>query len=137
MAMTAASGLAGFPFSGDAGTLSSRLEEMQAKLNRRPLNLPTCPKLTDLQAIRIAKQMGAISPESSEYSDDENGRVVDGLEKAIDLKLTDPSYRNMLKYGLSSQAEINVPPGRYKLQAVVRESNQARIGSQSKLIEIP
>jgi hypothetical protein len=72
-----------------------------------------------------------------EYSDDENGRVVDGLEKAIDLKLTDPSYRNMLKYGLSSQAEINVPPGRYKLQAVVRESNQARMGSQSKLIEIP
>jgi len=434
VAMTAASRLAGFPFSGDAGTLSSRLEEMQAKLNRRPLNLPTCPKLTDLQAIRIAKQMGAVSPESTEYSDDdavrvaevemlscdeairviyetrgrasalqeakrqipgiairytqekeyrigllltslrqfiaslrfhegnkslillsggfyspetqyslqevidkalrsgvtvntldirgvyttnisatdsmyadhttlaqkmafhaaslktqeeplaqlaadtggyfshgsndlhdglkriaerqahnyvlsyatpdvrndgryhriklevnrpdvqvtyrqgyyapkeevsfvrrkkedvlealrapgdissipvqlsyssfrlddshyqlsiqvqvdirsikfaaeearhdnlihivtvasdENGRVVDGLEKAIDLKLTDPSYRNMLKYGLSSQAEINVPPGRYKLQAVVRESNQARMGSQSKLIEIP
>lgn len=68
---------------------------------------------------------------------DENGRVVDGLEKAIDFRLTEPSYRNMLKYGLNSHAEINVPPGRYKLQAVVRESNQAKMGSLSKLIEVP
>lgn len=68
---------------------------------------------------------------------DEQGRVVDGLEKAIDFKLTDGTYREMLKYGLSSQAEITVPPGRFKLQAVVRESNEAGVGSQSKLIEVP
>lgn len=68
---------------------------------------------------------------------DAQGRVVDGLEKAIDFKLTDSSYRDMLKHGLSAQADITLPPGRYKLQAVVRESNEAGMGSQSKFIEVP
>ncbi|PYV43350.1 MAG: hypothetical protein DMG06_11015 [Acidobacteria bacterium] len=68
---------------------------------------------------------------------DENDRYVDGLEKSMELNLTDPSYAAMLDYGFTSKVDIKVPPGRYKIRAVVRESNRTKMGSIKKTIEVP
>ncbi len=68
---------------------------------------------------------------------DENDRYVDGLEKAMELNLTDPSYTALLNYGFTSKVDIKVPPGRYKIKAVVREGVHTKMGSINKTIEVP
>ena len=68
---------------------------------------------------------------------DEHDTYVDGLEKSMELNLTDPSYAAMLNYGFTSKVDIKVPPGRYKIRAVVREGNRTRMGSVRKTIEVP
>jgi VWFA-related protein len=68
---------------------------------------------------------------------DENGRYVDGLEKAMELKLTDASYRSFTANGFSSRAQFRVPAGNYLVKAVVRESVHSKMGSLSKKVRIP
>ena len=68
---------------------------------------------------------------------DENDRYVDGVEKTIELNLTQGSYDALNRQGLLSKVEFNVPPGRYKIKAAVRESVQQRLGSFQKTLEIP
>jgi len=123
---------------GDINSIPVRLSYSSFRLDDSHYQLSIQVQI-DIRSVRFAEEEARHDNliHIVAVASDENGRVVDGLERAIDFKLTDASYRKMLRYGLSSQAEINVPPGRYKLQAVVRESNQARMGSQSKLIEVP
>jgi VWFA-related protein len=68
---------------------------------------------------------------------DENDHFVDGLEKSMDLNLTDPSYAALLNHGFSSKVDMKVPPGRYKIKAVVREGVHTKMGSINKTIEVP
>jgi VWFA-related protein len=68
---------------------------------------------------------------------DENDRYVDGLEKTIDLNLTDPSYDALLVHGFTSKVDVKVPPGRYRIKAVVREGLHTKMGSVNKMIEVP
>jgi VWFA-related protein len=68
---------------------------------------------------------------------DENDHFVDGLEKSMDLNLTDPSYTALLSHGFTSKVDIKVPPGRYKIKAVVREGVHTKMGSINKTIEVP
>jgi hypothetical protein len=68
---------------------------------------------------------------------DENDRFINGLEKVIDFRLMDGSYAGLRDRGLSSKVELKLPPGRYKVKAVVREGNQGKMGSITKIVEIP
>jgi VWFA-related protein len=68
---------------------------------------------------------------------DEKDRYVDGLEKTLEFNLTDPGFANLLNYGLTSKVEMAVPPGRYKIKAVVREGAQTKMGSATKWVEVP
>jgi hypothetical protein len=68
---------------------------------------------------------------------DENDHYIDGLEKSVDFNLTDPSYAALQNYGFSSKVDLKLPPGRYKIKVVVRESVQSKMGSITKAIEIP
>jgi len=68
---------------------------------------------------------------------DENDQYVDGLEKSMELNLTDPSYKALLANGFTSKVDIKVPPGRYKIRAVVREGVNTKMGSIHKTIEVP
>jgi VWFA-related protein len=68
---------------------------------------------------------------------DENDRYVDGLEKSVDFNLSSSSYSNLLDYGFSSKVDLRLPPGRYKIKAVVRESVYSKMGSISRSIEVP
>jgi len=68
---------------------------------------------------------------------DEHDQYIDGLEKTIDLNLTSPSYTALLSHGFTSKMDVKVPPGRYKIRAVVREGLHTRMGSINKMIEVP
>lgn len=68
---------------------------------------------------------------------DEKEHYVDGLEKRMEFNLTEASFAHLLNAGLNSKMEVNIPPGRYKIKAVVREGAQSQMGSLTKLIEIP
>ena len=68
---------------------------------------------------------------------DEHEQFVDGLEKSMDLNLTDPSYSALLTHGFTSKVDIKVPAGRYKIKAVVREGVHTKMGSVQKTIEVP
>jgi VWFA-related protein len=68
---------------------------------------------------------------------DENDKYVDGLEKSIDFKLTQTGYDQLLNHGLASKVSFQLPPGRFKIKAVVRESAQSKMGSLTRTVEIP
>ena len=68
---------------------------------------------------------------------DENDQYIDGLEKTIDLNLTSPSYSALLNHGFTSKMDVKVPPGRYRIRAVVREGVHTKMGSVNKMIEVP
>jgi len=68
---------------------------------------------------------------------DENEHYIDGLEKTIDLNLTSTSYTALLNHGFTSKMDVRVPPGRYRIRAVVREGVHTKMGSISKMIEVP
>jgi VWFA-related protein len=67
---------------------------------------------------------------------DENDSYVTGLEKTIALRLTDAGYEALRRQGLLSKAAFNVPPGRYKIKAAVRESVRQQMGSLRRTIEV-
>ena len=68
---------------------------------------------------------------------DENDRYIDGLQKDVSFNLTPGSYTELLGRGFSSKVNFRMPPGRYKIKAVIRESVQSKMGSLTKLIEVP
>ncbi len=68
---------------------------------------------------------------------DENDRYIDGLQKDVSFSLSPGSYNELLGRGFSSRVSFRMPPGRYKIKAVIRESVQSKMGSLTKLIEVP
>jgi hypothetical protein len=62
---------------------------------------------------------------------------VEGLEKSIELNLSDTSFSSVLEHGFLSKVELTIPPGRYKVKAVVREGVQTKMGSITRRIEVP
>jgi hypothetical protein len=68
---------------------------------------------------------------------DENDRYIDGLQKDVSFNLSASSYAELLSHGFASKIIIRVPPGRYKIRTVVRESVQSKMGSLTKGVEIP
>jgi VWFA-related protein len=68
---------------------------------------------------------------------DEYDRYVDGLQKDVTFNLTPSGYSEILSRGFASKVVFRVPPGRYKIKTVVRESGESKIGSLTKGIEVP
>lgn len=67
---------------------------------------------------------------------DENEDQVEVSEQTIQLNLSESSYRTMLRSGFFARTEVEVPPGQYTVKAVVRESNQARMGSLQRAVRV-
>ncbi|MBN1568846.1 MAG: VWA domain-containing protein [Acidobacteria bacterium] len=68
---------------------------------------------------------------------DESDKYISGLDKSIEFRLLEESYAGLRDQGLTSRVELKLPIGRYKIKAVVRESNQGKMGSVTKSVEIP
>ena len=68
---------------------------------------------------------------------DEMDHYVQGLEKSVDFRLTDPSYASLFDSGVTSRIDLKLPIGRYKIRAVVREASQGKMGSLTRAVEIP
>jgi len=68
---------------------------------------------------------------------DENDEHVEGFEKNVELNLSESSYRTMLHQGFTSKTDVEIPAGQYRIKAIVREGNQARMGSLEETVEVP
>ncbi len=68
---------------------------------------------------------------------DERDRYVDGLLKDVSFSLSPDNYTEVLSRGFSSRAKFWVPPGRYKIKAIIREGVQGKMGSLTKTIDVP
>jgi hypothetical protein len=68
---------------------------------------------------------------------DENDRYISGVEKSIEFQLLEESYSELRGRGFKSRVEIMLPMGRYRIKAVVRESNEGKMGSATRVVDIP
>jgi VWFA-related protein len=68
---------------------------------------------------------------------DESNKYVDGVQKDISFNLAPESYTELMAHGFDSKVIFRIPPGRYKIKAVIRESVRTKIGSLTRWIEIP
>lgn len=68
---------------------------------------------------------------------DQNEKHVKGSEKRVELNLSDASYHSMLRRGFTAKTDMEVPAGRYTVKAVVRESNQSKMGSLRQTVTLP
>lgn len=68
---------------------------------------------------------------------DQNDEHVEGSEQKVELNLSESSYLTMLDHGFTSKTDVELAAGRYRIKAIVREGNQARMGSLEETVELP
>ncbi len=68
---------------------------------------------------------------------DQNDRYIDGVQKDVSFSLSPGNYSALLDRGFSSKVSFRMPPGRYKIKTVIRESVQSKTGSLTKSIDVP
>jgi VWFA-related protein len=68
---------------------------------------------------------------------DPNGNYVAGVEKVVELHLRDRTLETFRNAGINVKENFNVPPGRYLVRVVVRDSGGKTITSRNGGVEIP
>ncbi|MDM7998319.1 MAG: VWA domain-containing protein [Acidobacteriota bacterium] len=93
----------------------------------------------DIRRLQFSKEddrrQNAVSLILAAY--DENDRYISGVEKSIEFQLLEESYAELRGRGFRSRVEIMLPVGRYRIKAVVRESNEGKMGSATRVVDIP
>jgi VWFA-related protein len=68
---------------------------------------------------------------------DQNGRYMRGTERTMEMKLRDQTLEAALKSGLTVKESFTIPPGRYVVRVVVRDSEGRSMAAQNEGVEIP
>jgi len=68
---------------------------------------------------------------------DENGQLVTGLEKIIDMKLLDTTYDRLMRSGIITKSSFDVKPGTYMVRLVVRDAEGAQMAARNGAVVIP
>jgi hypothetical protein len=68
---------------------------------------------------------------------DENGNLLEGHARDIDLRLQDATLNKLLAGGLKTGWHFKVSPGTYVLREVVRDMGSGGIAALSRTVEIP
>jgi VWFA-related protein len=68
---------------------------------------------------------------------DENGNLVTGLQREIDMKLKDATLEHLRKTGISVKSDFTIQPGTYLVRLVVRDSEGARMAALDRAVVIP
>jgi VWFA-related protein len=68
---------------------------------------------------------------------DENGRMLAGLQRVIDLQVKDVTLGRMNKTGLSVKLSFDLQPGTFLVRTVVRDSEGAQMGATNREVVIP
>ena len=110
---------------------SSRLDE-----DRYRLSVLTHVKIEGVQFLhQEGKHRNLLHLVTMVY--DENDERVEGSEQKVELNLSESSYINMLDRGFTSKTDVQLPAGHYRIKAIVREGNQAKMGSLEERVELP
>lgn len=68
---------------------------------------------------------------------DDNGNYISGLQKVLQLKLTESDYQRYLRMGLAVKSDFELKPGRYLVRQIVRDSEGAQMAARNGSVEIP
>jgi VWFA-related protein len=68
---------------------------------------------------------------------DENGNLLTGLEKVVDLRLKDATLDRVNKTGLSVRSSFDLQPGTFLVRIVVRDSEGAQMAAMNRGVVIP
>lgn len=68
---------------------------------------------------------------------DGNGAIVAAKEGAMDFATTDATYARLSASGISAGLNLDVPPGKYRLRAVVQEAVDGKMSSSGVNVEVP
>ena len=68
---------------------------------------------------------------------DENGNIVTGVEKIIEMKLRDATLERINRSGISVKSTFDVQPGTFLVRVVVRDSEGAQMAAINRGVVIP
>lgn len=67
---------------------------------------------------------------------DENGNIAAGKEGTMEFAMEDATYARLSASGVNAGLNLDVPPGKYRLRAVVQEAVEGKMASSSVNIEV-
>jgi len=68
---------------------------------------------------------------------DQDGHVISGQQKAVQLRLRDETLERYLQTGITMRTLFDVKPGTYLVRAIVRDSESGQISGLNRTVEIP
>jgi VWFA-related protein len=68
---------------------------------------------------------------------DENGNIVTGGEKIIEMKLLDTTYNRLSRSGFTVKSSFDLKPGTYLVRLVVRDAEGAQMAARNGAVVIP
>ena len=68
---------------------------------------------------------------------DENGTMLTGLQRVLDLRLKDATLERVNKTGLNVKLSFDLQPGTFLVRTVVRDSEGAQMGAANRQVVIP
>jgi VWFA-related protein len=68
---------------------------------------------------------------------DENGRMLTGLQRVLDMRLKDVTLERVNKTGLNVKLSFDLQPGTFLVRTVVRDSEGAQMGAANREVVIP
>lgn len=68
---------------------------------------------------------------------DENGNLVTGVEKIIEMRLRDTTLEQLNRFGVSIKSTFDVQPGTFLVRIVVRDSEGAQMAAMNRGVVIP
>ncbi len=93
----------------------------------------------DLKGIRFRSELGRHNDKLTIVTGvfDENGNLVTGGEKIVDMKLRDATYEKLSRSGFLVKSSFDLKPGNYLVRLVVRDSEGAQLAARNGAVAIP
>jgi uncharacterized protein (DUF2141 family) len=67
---------------------------------------------------------------------DQDGHYVSGIQRVIDMRLRGPTLAKLLNSGMAVKETFDVPPGRYVVRVVVRDSDGQAMAARNGTVDI-
>ena len=68
---------------------------------------------------------------------DQSGNYISGIERVVEMRLRDKSLEVLEGSGISVEQSFSVPPGRYIVRVVVKDSEGHTTAARNTGIEVP
>jgi len=68
---------------------------------------------------------------------DRNGNMIQGVQKTVEMKLKEENLEARLAAGIAVKTSFDVPPGKYLLRLVVRDSEGQMMAARNGIVDIP
>jgi VWFA-related protein len=93
----------------------------------------------DVKGIHFRKALGRNNDQLTIVTGifDENGNLVTGGEKVVEMKLLDTTYARLSRSGFTVKSSFDVKPGTYLVRLVVRDAEGAQMAARNGAVVIP